>query len=85
MEKACKFIRTSEAWYPTFKDGTIRVVFTELPTAKNSYRFRVAVWGADDFGLERDFDSRPVARRIYEKIGDYTTQKQLQAWGFVRA
>jgi hypothetical protein len=78
-----KFILTSEDWYPTYATGLVRVALLRLSTGQ----WRVCVWGADDFGLERDLPSveRQSAKRLYGRITDYTTQAQMRAWGMVNA
>ena len=59
-------IPTSDDWYPTASDGTVRVSYLLLINGE----WRVCVWGDDDFGLERDFpaNEKIKAKRIYEKL-----------------
>jgi len=54
---------TSDDWFPTAADGTVKVSFAELSTGQ----WRVCVWGDDDCGMERDFgpDDREQAVRMH--------------------
>jgi hypothetical protein len=83
MKRETKRIATSENWYPTNKDGTVRVSLMQLYTAQ----WRVCVWGDDDFGLERDFDARDeaMARDLFDRIQDSTTQQMMRDLGMVNA
>ena len=47
--------------------------------------YRICVWGADDFGLEKDQRHGLWAKILYMRIGHFTTQEQLKRWGFVHA
>jgi hypothetical protein len=80
MKRKEKRIQTTEDWYPT-SNGTVRVICCDL---SNGLR-RVAVWGGDDFGLEIDTLDLNLALELYEKIKDFTTQKELIAMGFYNA
>ena len=75
-----KTILTNQDWYPTI-NGKIRVLFTGLTNGK----WRVYLWGMDDFGLEYDFDTRMAALEVYNTIPDYITIKTLRSWGFYNA
>lgn len=83
--KLSKNIRTSENWYPA-KGGFVTVFFSKLISSPGyPMKWRVSVWGDDDFGLERDFVSRMEALESYKLIVDYTTQEALYAFGFNHA
>jgi hypothetical protein len=71
-----KHVSVSENWYPTV-DGRVRVIFTRL----NNGRWRVAVWGGDDYGLEVDLKSRMDALMLYKGIEDGITQAKLKEMG----
>ncbi len=75
-----KEMRTAEDWYPTV-NGKVRVRTMKLTDG----RFRVCLWGGDDFGLEQDFTDATEARKIYRGIQDFTTQRQLKQQGFQNA
>lgn len=81
MQKQVKFIKTNEDWYPTYKNGTIRVFCCALSNGL----FRVAVWGNDDFGLEADVKEANLAQTLYDEIKDFTTQSELKFAGFIQA
>lgn len=50
--------KTNDDWYPSYKMGDthfelyVRVYFVEYT---NSFGYKVAAWGNDDFGLEKEF------------------------------
>lgn len=77
-QRVTKQIRTNENWYPT-KDGQVRVSFMALTDGK----WRVAVWGDDDFGLERDFPhtERQEAQALFDLLVDFTTQEEMYEIG----
>lgn len=60
-------------WYPTARDGTVRVVVDEA---------RVVVWGEDDFGLERTFASPDEATAFAAALPNPITEAWLRARGF---
>jgi hypothetical protein len=82
--------RTSAEWHPNInlewgvhKIPLVRVSLLGLSTGQ----YRVCVWGGDDFGMERDFDSKIAAKRMYEIIamaGDVTPHLLL-THGFAHA
>jgi len=85
-ERQEKRLLTNEDWVPTRDDGTVRAAFMQLPYATRSGRnWRVCLWGEDDFGLERDFESRAEAIEMFRRLHNLVTQKELQAMGFKRA
>lgn len=74
------YIPSPDSWYPNYEDGTVRVGFD----SKNNY-FKVSVWGADDFGLEKEFTTRLEAIELYRKLSKCSiiTIKQLKELGFI--
>lgn len=59
---------------------------TKTEQRKNTERvYRVAVWGSDDFGMERDFTNLLTAKTVYDTVVDFTTQQHLKEMQFVRA
>jgi hypothetical protein len=80
---------TNEDWYPSFEmnsDKLLRVVLCKL----SNKHFRVCVWGADDFGMERDypFNHAVLALETFEiicKLEEPLTRKFLKDLGFKNA
>lgn len=54
-----KFIKVNDDWYPTYPNHLVRFkIAMHYFEDKPDYCFvRMCVWGADDFGLEKDFES----------------------------
>lgn len=77
-----KWIFTNEDWYPTV-EGRVKVSLVELKSAPA--KFRVCVWGGDDFGLEKDYESFDEAFIVFDRIVSLVTQRQLRNWGFGNA
>lgn len=76
-----RWLIPTEDWYPNFPDGRVRASLMQLlPCSLN--RYRVAVWGADDFGLERDFDTREEAQRVFDGLPLVIEQGHLRSIGF---
>lgn len=82
-EKKEKYVFTTDDWYSTYPNKQVRVRFCQLPVNRSIYR--VCVWGADDFGMERDFDSRVDALEMFNSIQDSTTIKELENLNFQKA
>ncbi len=99
-ETHSKHIRTYEDWCPTLTPyqkspnhhpnfnnpldhSAVCVSVIEMDIEKDNYR--VCVWGADDFGLEKDYLTRIEAFKLYNWIKDFTTQAQLRKAGFNNA
>jgi hypothetical protein len=51
-------------WYPCFPGNMVQVSFMLLRDGK----YRVCVWGADDCGMERDFDEQAPAQVLFTKL-----------------
>lgn len=47
---------TCDEWYPCFDRNTVLIRLSEQ-TIDNNIFIRLSVWGADDFGMEKDFYS----------------------------
>lgn len=88
------FKLTHDNWYPAWqlsrKDARfdsvnlVKVGFTRLSDGM----YRVSVWGADDDGMERDFEKYSDARRALRKIlkVQYVNKNWLkEELGFVRS
>ena len=74
-----KYLPAVEDWYPSFQ--CVRCSIMPLSTGQT----RVCVWGADDTGMERDFDTPEAAKAVYEEIPSPVTREWLEEKGFVRA
>lgn len=77
-------IPTTDDWYPNYQNNIVRLVYVgELVDST----YRVAVWGADDFGVEYDAKDKETAENIFNKLKTKTniTQKELYDLGFVNA
>lgn len=90
------FKLTNEDWYPSYslkqyyrgnsEPLLVRVALFELPSGG----WRVCVWGADDFGMERDYSGEKAeesARAMFNHVIalDYVRVQDLDANGFQRA
>jgi len=90
MNRLIKFIKTNENWcgaYPPLEFGNPFEVPAVKVIAVKLLRdgWRVAVWGDDDFGMERDGFTQPDAKEMFDSIKDYTTQNDLKKMGFIPA
>ena len=47
--------------------------------------WRVCIWGADDFGMEKDVRLKSEARELFQKIKHYTTLIEMEKLGFIHA
>ena len=83
---------TNEDWYPCYEiegisEMLVRVSFLSL--GHDSTEWRVCVWGADDFGMEKDFkkDEREQAWTCFQNVIllQYVNVRNLVDMGFVRA
>lgn len=100
------YLPTQDNWYPNFERNTVRVSVVFLaPRQIKSLRsalktsdvkeVRISVWGADDFGMERDEilpeDKKLAAKRLKEirqfarNMPNPLNQDWLEANKFVRA
>ena len=83
MERA-KRVYNPDCWYPSFEDGTVEV-YIHANRRKGTNRWRVSVWGDDDFGMEKGEMSCDEAFREFRKICDGVTKTTLRSRGFVQA
>lgn len=81
-ERVSVMMPTLGDWYPSFKINNhpsglsegVKVSFLELlPFRKYPQMWRVCVWGNDDFGMERDFESRADAHQMFTLITSWET------------
>lgn len=72
MKTVIVFKRTKDNWYPlyrTFNEDLVAVKFCMTgPKPPEDGLFRVCVWGADDFGMEKDFYDETEARNCYLEL-----------------
>lgn len=84
------FKRTDDNWHPSYKlDGwyrgierTLLVEVSLLPISNG--KTRVCVWGGDDCGMERDFDTEAEAISIFMSVIalDTVNMEDLTLFGF---
>ena len=55
---------TGDDFHPNYKQDTVQLILLNLTNGQH----RVAVWGADDCGYEKDFDSLIDARNMYFEL-----------------
>ncbi len=63
------FVPVTDDWIPNHPANTVEVSTMSLHQGlapANAYR--VCVWGADDFGMERDFETKEEAIALYEDM-----------------
>jgi hypothetical protein len=77
------FVPVQEDWYSNYRiEGDARHKDTLLVQVSalslSDGKFRVCVWGNDDFGLERDFDQPGQAMVLYQLI--VSRPHPTQAW-----
>lgn len=77
------FKRTQDNWCPNYSDNLVEVSL--LPLGEGGWR--VCAWGADDFGLEKDFTSATAAMITFmEVIGwEFVDMQKLRELGFIAA
>lgn len=81
---ARKYVYTTDDWHPTCENSSVMVRFIQmLPDSKAG--FRIAVWGNDDFGLEKDLTSFDSASALYKELTEEEnlTVQSLLDKGFV--
>lgn len=92
------FVKVNDEWYPNYEGNMIRVSVLELPQFKpeDPMYVRICAWGADDFGMEKDFrvNSQEEKEEMFKSLVEYSTiLKELEpisAWflelqGWVKA
>ncbi len=89
------FKRTTDDWHPSHAladwyngtpPGGVLLVEVSLITLTDG-KTRVCVWGADDTGMERDFDGALEARAMWHTVlaHEVITKAELTRLGFVYA
>lgn len=82
--KHTKRVKSPDNWHPSFDDGTVEVNL-HYYKQEGRKKWRLSVWGDDDFGMEIDDLDINKAFEIFRKIDDGITQKRLKEIGFVLA
>lgn len=59
---------TNDDWHPCYPENTVELKYIGK---LSDGRFRVAVWGADDTGYERDFDKEEDAISMFQRLEKY--------------
>ena len=81
MKQTEIFKKTNDDWYGNFKNNTCQLIYIgELTDGV----FRVAVWGDDDFGIDKDFKTEKEAIEMFDKLKKRTiiNHKDLYDLGF---
>lgn len=87
MTKTVRFVEVTDDWYPCRYKNKIEVI---LAIIKERNFIRISAWGADDFGMEKDFEyseeNIKKAREFFENIPEKGIDVRWFAKnGFVRA
>jgi len=74
------FVPTSDDWSPNFPNNQARLSYIGRIS---DGKFRVCVWGADDFGMEYDATTEGEARWLFNHLSRLDiTRKYLKKLGF---
>jgi hypothetical protein len=73
-----KFVSTPDNFHPCFNNNDVAVSLHK--NHKNNYR--IAVWGDDDYGLEKDNMTNNEAYTLFKKISDGVKISFLKDNGF---
>lgn len=84
---------TSDDWCPAYKMGKVNLISVSMTQTgpdpkKFQGQYRVCVWGADDLGMERDFENREAeAHNVFMQVIGLPKVNiaDLQQLGFVPA
>lgn len=76
--RSMKTILTNENWHPTV-DGKITVYMSGWGDG----RWKVSLWGGDDFGMSKWFEDRDQAQQEFDRITNLIKQSDLQGLGFM--
>jgi hypothetical protein len=75
-----KFVKALDDWYPSYKEEEVQVTLHDDLNGK----YRIAVWGEDDYGMEKEYSSLHEASDIFDFLVLVSTSI-LKNIGFVRA
>ena len=78
--KKTKLVPTTENWHPT-ENGAVEVTLSR----DGPNNWRVSVWGADDFGMEKDGMTLTHAMATYRALDVKISQSWLRNLGFSEA
>lgn len=73
---------TTDCWFPNYENNMVKLSYIgRLPNKT----FRVAVWGADDYGLKFDAEDKRTAKKIFNNLKEKVniTKGYLYELGFV--
>lgn len=56
---------TTDNWYPNYENDKVMLMYVGLLADGD---FRVAAWGNDDFGIERDFDKEEDDYKMFLEL-----------------
>jgi hypothetical protein len=82
MKEKSVYKKTDDQWYGNFNSDECR-----LSICKAGRYYRVSVWGNDDFGIEKDFDSSFAAEMTFSDLSnaEKINHADLYDLGFVAA
>ncbi len=81
-----KMIATEEDWFPPYKTNASNKNWIEVSLHKDSpILYRVAIWGADDFGMEKEFITKKEAMKEYKFLHDNIKKDELKLRGYRNA
>lgn len=94
-----KWIFTADDWCPNYnvfgepdRDGDmVKVSLIHMGLYNQKTKeidftgWRVCVWGADDYGMEIDVETRQQGEMWFNRVVNFTSMDDLRAWGFVNA
>lgn len=73
---------TPEDWYPNYPENMVRI--SAYWNVEKSWG-RICVRGADDTGMERDFDDREFLERVIKQLPVIIMRRDLEDLGFLPA
>lgn len=80
LHREDKWLKTTEDWKPSFA-GSVRATLLERVPGG----WRVAVWGGDEFGLEKEFPAGSegfrAAQQLFDSLVDNTSQADMTQLG----
>lgn len=91
-----KMVTVTDEWYPCYDGYKVKVSLFISNLDRLNYHFvRICVWGADDFGLEMDYEDsyyenlvskyNEWKENIFDKVTDGINQEWFIAKGFYNA
>jgi hypothetical protein len=83
MKRTEVFKLTNDDWYPNYEDNRVKLIYIGKLT---DGKFRVACWGNDDFGIDRDFELEQDAINMFNRLEKYPliNHRDLYDLGFTR-